>query len=95
MTIEVKQTHTSTGVKAAIDVGPPKTLSFFTVGDVDDYTADVEVLLTEGGTWVAAEASILDSAVKTTTGPVFGVRLNITALGTATTIDFEVLGERQ
>lgn len=95
MTISVKQTHTSTGAKASIDVGSPKRLSFLTVGDVDDYTANVEVLLTPSGNWVAAEVGITDSTVKTTTGSVIGVRLNISSLGTATTVDFEVLGERQ
>ena len=91
----VRQTLTSTGAGDTIDIGSPKTLSFATNGDVGDYTANIEVLLHQQGSWFVVETAITDGEVKTTTGPVIGIRINISALGTATTIDFEVLGIKQ
>jgi len=92
MTTEPKQTHTTTGTKTAIDIPPNAAISFVTIGDVGDYTADVEVLLTGSGTFVAAETAITDKDIRTTTGPIQQIRINISDLGTATTLDFEVLG---
>lgn len=95
MTVTVKQTHTSTGAKDAIEMGTPKTVTFAVVGDQTDHTINIEIQITDGGTWFLAEGAITDKAPKTTTGPVVAIRANIANLGTATTIDFEVLGERQ
>ena len=95
MSIEVLQTHTSTGAKTAIPVPATKNISVATVGDNASYTAAVEVKLTDNGSWFVAQAAITDLTQVNITGPIQDIRLNISALGTATTIDFEVLGQRQ
>ena len=95
MTISIKETITTTGAGTSWDVGPPKTLSFAIISDGFGVVADVEVKLTKDGTWLTAEAGVADSEIKTTTGPVVAVRLNVSNMGSASAIDFELCGERQ
>lgn len=95
MTIESNIQHTSTGEKTPIDVGSPKRLSFITVGTGGtDYVANIEVQLTTDGAFSVAETGIADKTVKVTTGAVKAIRINISSLGSASAVNFEVLGER-
>lgn len=92
MPISNKITIISTGASEATNVSPDEILTLVAVGDAADYTANVEVKLTELGNWVVAETGLADSTPKTTTGGVTEIRLNVSDMGTATTIDFEVSG---
>lgn len=95
MTTDAIQTITSTGAGTAIDIPPMQKVNYVAVGDASDYTANVEAKLTKTGNWVAIETGITDSTPSAVDGVIQEIRLNVSDLGTATTIQFEVSGSRK
>ncbi len=88
------QTHTTTGAKTGIDIPNTHRVTFSLLGDETDYVADIQVQLVPAGNWITAEASLADNTPKTTVGPISAIRVNITSMGAASTIDFEVVSQR-
>ena len=91
MTISVTQTLTTTGAQAAIDVGVNKVLSYAMESNNADAAVDVEVQLTENGSWKKVTVGIAEATVVNLSSPVIGIRANITSLTTSTTVTFEVI----
>ena len=89
MATNLIQTHTTTGTKATIDI-PQNSIISYAVDVSTSITANVEVQLTEGGTFFVENTGITAGEVFVTTGPIHAIRINISAItGTAT---FEIGG---
>lgn len=97
MTISIFETYTGAGIQAEKDIDSPKTLSFAIVADSATIDAMPEVKLHPDGDWLPAVTTpnLPNNEVKSTNGPVIAIRLNINALNAATTVNWQVCGERQ
>lgn len=93
--MQKKFTITATGAGDAIKLSGDERLVFGAQGTGGtDYVIDVQVKLVNGGNWYDAEAGIIDSELYITDAGVREVRYNCTDLGSATSIDFEITGQK-
>lgn len=93
MSISTTKTYTATGTQTAIDVGVTNQITYAVKEDVSGLTFDVEVQITNGGDWFKVSDSTQSTGqAYTFLGGVTSVRLNITSLGSSTSVNFEVGG---
>lgn len=90
--MQKKFTLTATGQTDSIAISPSNILTFASIGDAADYTLDAQVKLTDDGSWIDAQADMADSTLYSTVSGARHVRFDLTALGTATSIDIEITG---
>lgn len=83
--------YDSTGAKDPVDVKRTGRLSIVVSSENGDATFTVEGKLKTN--WYELGGTVEDGKIKSTQGPLEAIRLNISDLGTSSTVDFEVLGD--
>ncbi len=85
-----RETYTTTGAKTSLgDFGSDDVSYAVSDNGANSSVATVEVLIGEG--WYA-DADYLIGKPRTFEGPIAGLRINITSLGTASSVYFDVRG---
>lgn len=83
--------YNSIGAKDPVDVKRTGRLSILVSSENGDATFTVEGKLKTN--WHEVGGTVTDGQIISTQGPLEQIRLNISNLGTSSTIDFEVLGD--
>lgn len=95
--MQKKFTLTETGTTDIIVLNGDEHITFGALGDEADYTLTAQVKLTDNGIWFDAQV-IVDNATEdnlySSVSGARALRFNLTALGTATSINVEVTGRQ-
>lgn len=84
--------YDSTGAKDGVDVKRSGRLSVCVTSQNGDATYTIQGKLKNEWRNVGMSA-VVDGEISSSIGPLEEIRLNITSLGTGSTVDFEVLGD--
>jgi len=86
---------TTTGTSDPLTFSVNSIMGFGTTGTADDYVASVEVQLVNNGNWYTIQDAIEDGVAYSSNAGCVATRLNVSSMGTATSIDFEVNGTQE
>lgn len=96
MSIRTIKTYTTTGPQDTIDVPHGHNITWAVIPDTGTPVFAVEVQLNEGGAWVTSDSEALNiNQAYTFAGGVEAIRLNISDLGGASSVNFEVSGDNR
>lgn len=88
---EFSAQYTTTGAKDEVVFGKKERFSALVLSENGDATYTIEGKL--GSTWHKISGTVNDGEIFSSLGPVPSIRLNISNLGTSTTVDFKVFSE--
>lgn len=86
-------TLTATGTTTIKKLDGFERMTFASVGDAVGYTLTAQIRITDNGNWFDAQ-DMADGRIYSTVTAAREIRFNLTALGSATTVDIEINGAK-